>query len=346
MWLFLFLLWLPFNSFGLAENTGLKFSSAVDLTGNFGAKNQTEYPQRFEPREVEFGVYGPIDHTFDGKVFFAAHNVNGDYHLELHEATISSNKLIDGLRLRAGQFFLGVGRLNQFHRHDWPFLSTPKVHETFFDEEGVSDSGVEASSMLKFLPFAADFTIGVTNGWKFGHAHGTSGSKPLQPTHYARLATFFPLGESGGLQWGSNYLGVNSRTDGERRIVGFDLVGKIRDATNLLWLFQMEAYGRTLRPTGGALSRSFGTYIFLQRHLLGDLYLGLRWDGFSVHTSPQSNLDYSWIPTFTYKHSEFAQFRAAYQWDFEKRGSITKSTNRAFQVQATFFLGDHPAHDF
>jgi hypothetical protein len=335
----------PLSAFGLSEGTGLKFSAAVDLLGQFGAKDQVAYPRRFEPREAEFGVYGPIDHRFDGALFFAAHNEKGVYNLELHEAYLASGKLVQNLRLKAGKFFLGVGRLNQLHRHDWPFVNAPKAHRTFFDEEAVADSGVEASYLLGFLPIFTELTAGLTSGWTYGHEHN-QGSRPIQPIHTFRAANFFPLGETGGLQTGLNYLGHHHRQDGRRRIFGLDLVAKWQKGAVTTWLLQSEIYRRNLRPPGAALEQALGGYLYLQRHLKGALFGGLRIDGYTLQSSPEKNLDYSLVPTLTYRHSEFALFRTAFQWDFEHRDHRRSKVNQVAQVQAVFFLGDHPSHDF
>src|SRR5690606_7614345 len=86
------------------------------------------------------------------------------------------------------------------HRHDWPFISAPKVHSEFFDQEGVADSGLEYSVLLP-TPFFLDLTLGATNGWTYGHAH-TEGTKPRQPNQYVRLATYTDLPAKGGMEVG------------------------------------------------------------------------------------------------------------------------------------------------
>ncbi len=329
----------------MAEGTGLKFVGAADFTGYFGAKNQEAYPQRLDLREAEFGIYGPIDHGFEGALFFAAHNEGGEHHLEVEEAYLASSKLLPNVRLKAGKFFLGVGRLNQFHRHDWPFVTTPKVQEEFFAEEAASDTGGQANILFPFLPIYTELTLGLTNGWTFGHSH-SEGMKPVRPTHYLRLANYFPLGETGGLQAGWNYLARDARDTGKMQIFGLDATAKWKEGAYTKWLVQAEAYGRNLRPLGGALSRVYGSYFYLQRHLSGPLDLGFRLDGYSIDTSADKNLDYSLVPTLVYRHSEFARFKAAYQMDYEKRGHHDSQVNRTLAVQAVFLLGDHPAHDF
>lgn len=338
------LLYAP-RAHAVAENTGLRLSAAADLVGSFFAKDEAAYPRRFDLREAEFGVYGPIDHGFDGALFFAAHNEAGKYSLEVHEAYLASSRLIPNVRLKAGKFFLGVGRLNQFHRHDWPFITPPNSHATYFDEEAAADTGAQANIVFPFLPVYTDLTLGLTNGWTFGHSH-VQGNKPFQPTHYARIGNFFSVGETGGLQTGLNYLGRNARQEGRLQLFGLDVAGKWREAGQLRWLVQSELWGRNQRPLSGVLERSYGGYFYGQRQVKGPVHFGLRLDGYTIDTSPVRNLDYSLVGNLVYQHSEFAQFKAAYQTDWEKRDHRDSQVNRVVQLQAVFLLGDHPAHDF
>ena len=256
-------------AFALGENTGLKLNAVGDLTGQFGARDEAAYPTIFTVREAELSVYGPLDHNFDGAAIFAAHRENGEPVFEVHELYLSSNKLLPQLRVKAGYFFLGVGRINSMHRHDWPFFNAPKYHATFFDEEAAADSGVEAAYLFSSLPVFTELTLGLTSGWTFGHSHD-QGEKPLQPTHYARLGNFFPLGETGGLYTGLNYLGHVNRADGSRQIYGLDLTAKWQEAGVTRWLLQSEIFGRTLKPRGADTSeRALGGYLYAQRQVSG-----------------------------------------------------------------------------
>jgi hypothetical protein len=188
-------------AFSEQKGTGLDIAAAVDIAGQFGPEGS----RRIDAREAEFVFFAPIDHLFDGMLSFAAHKEPTGFFAEVHEAYIGSTKLIPRSRFRLGQFFLGFGRLNQFHRHDWPFTTAPKYHTQFFAFEAASDTGVEYS-WLTPLPFYLDLTIGLTNGWTFGHAHGF-GTFPQAPTHYLRALTYFDLPGKGGIQTGLNYVG-------------------------------------------------------------------------------------------------------------------------------------------
>lgn len=329
----------------VSPGTGLKLNAAADTVGFTGAKNQTQIPKKISVREAEFSIYGPLDHGFDGMLSFAAHDESGVYNLELHEAYLSSSKLVDRLRVKAGKFFLGVGRLNQYHRHDWPFITTPKVQKEFFDEEAVADTGLEGTYLLPILPYASELTIGATNGWTFGHTH-SAGSRPSQPTHYTRWMHFLSFGETVGLQVAGNYLGRRSRADGSLQLFGADITLKFDDTWNRKWLLQSEVWGKNLRPVRGDLERTWAAYLYLQRQIFDKIYFGSRVDGFSIDTTSEKNLDYSVNPVLTYKHSEFVSFRAGYQWDFELRGHKDSLANRVAMFQVVFILGDHPAHDF
>ena len=113
-----------------------------------GYSSDSSADNRLEVRSVEASYYAPIDHNFDGFASLAAHYEGGETMFELHELVVSTSKLIPRSTVKVGQFFLGIGRLNRIHQHDWAFTSTPKVNETFFDKEGVFDTGLEYNWIL------------------------------------------------------------------------------------------------------------------------------------------------------------------------------------------------------
>lgn len=332
-----------------ADTGGLQTSVAVDIVGNAFGRNDRP-PTRLDVREAEVFFLAPIDPTFDGVLGLAAHREEGRAVFEIHEATIGSTKLIPWSRFRAGQFFLGVGKLNPTHRHDWPFTSAPRVHREFFGEEGADDTGLEYS-VLPPLPVSLDLTVGITNGWKFGHSH-SAGEKPKAPTHYARLVGFVGLPHDGGLQTGFNYLGRKDAKGERTRLVGVDATAKWRDGKVVPFFFQGEVWHRTIEPEGAAENRSWGFYAFPQANVVPTLDFGLRYDGYSIVTLEDAagrrigNYAQSYSPTLTWKPSEFSTFRVAYHWDLESSGSRRGVSGSFLEAQSTFLLGAHPAHDF
>lgn len=340
-----------------SDGSGMKVSASVDITGSFktdhsptDASDASQASDRLDVREAEVTLYGPIDHLFDGTLSLAAHREHGVSLFEIHEAHISTSKLIARSRIKLGQFFPSIGRLNRLHRHEWPFTSAPEVQARFFGAEGIIDSGMEYG-FLAPLPFYLDLTAGVTNGWVYGHAHN-EGSKPKTPMHYLRMATYSALPKEGGLEVGLNGL---SRTDtlGERTILaGIDAVGKWRDGKKLNALIQSEVWHRSRTPPTGAKERNFGAYLFPQVGLTQQASLGVRFDYYTVLTLEDAagkripNKDYGVVPTLTFKPSEFSTLRASYSHMEAYQEGASNRVRRMCELQMTFSLGAHPAHDF
>lgn len=331
------------------DETGLQTAIAVDLVGKKGAAGLGR-EDRLEAREAELLFYAPIDHLFDGTLSLAAHLEEDGAFFEIHEAHIGSTKLIPRSRFRLGQFFLSIGRLNQFHRHDWPFTSAPKVHAEFFDPEGLLDTGGEWSTLLPTDSYW-DVTVGVTNGWTFGHSHSL-GRRPDTPTHYVRSVHYIDLPNDGGTQIGLNYVGRRNEAGTDLRYVGLDATGKWREGKRLAFLVQSEVWSRFLKPAAGDTENTLGGYLYLQYGLSPRLSVGLRGDAYSVLSLEDAggnrvnNGTYAVVPNLTFRPSEFSTFRFSYTYEHDKPTAAPAETNHAIEFQVVFILGAHPAHDF
>jgi hypothetical protein len=335
-------------AFAAGDGTGLKTSIAVDLVGDANATSDSGASDKLGPREAEVALYAPIDHIFDGQMSFAAHNEGGASLFEIHEAFIGSDRLIPGSRFRIGQYFLGIGRLNRIHRHDWPFISAPIVHEKFFGAEGALDSGLEYS-LLAPLPFYLDITVGVSNGFTYGHTH-TAGDKPIKPTHYARVATFASIGDL-DMQPAVNFLDRQAANGEDMRLIGIDFTAKVKSRDVQKVLVQAEVWQRSLKPKNAESETAIGYYVYPQYGFESHILFGVRYDNISVTSlkdasgSAVVNSESGFVPTLTYKPSEFSTFRLAYDIFENKQESETKKIQK-IEVQGTYILGAHPAHDF
>lgn len=343
----LFLLFLIFHARLHADDSGLERAVAVDITADTDVHGESNISSdRLFVREAEVMFSGPVDHLFYGQLSIAAHPEAGMSVFEVHEAFITSNRLVPRSRIKLGRFFLGVGRLNQIHRHDWVFIEAPFVHRQFFDDEAAIDSGVEWSTLLP-LPFVVDVSLGVTNGYTFGHAHD-AGSKPIKPTRYARVASF---------AWGNTALGLNwlGRTDSERvttDLVGFDLTFKKRRGKYIDWLVQGEVWGRRRKQPSREADVSAGSYVYVQKALSADLFTGFRYDYYTVTSTKDlfgarlANHNSAIEASLVWSASEFSRLRLAYQ---DGRDFLEGDYDRKFArvlLQTTFIMGAHPAHDF
>ena len=332
-----------------ADQGGLKTSVAVDLVGSFPFGEETaavqyQSKESFKLRSAEFMFYAPIDPRFDGVLSFAAHPEGSQAYgePEVHEAYLASTKIIDSLRFKVGQFFLGIGRINQIHQHDWPFI-TPTVmqRELFASDEGIIDTGVEVAALMP-LPFYLDVTLGVTNGRDFGHSH-VEDDVPRTPTHYSRVVTFT---DAIGLptQIGLNYVGRTSAIGEMMKLYGIDITGKIRVLGHMSWLVQAELWKREL-TLEGTTDELVGGYGYLQHYLSRDLAVGVRYDYSSV-TSAKENNRSGYEINMLYFSSEFARIGLAYYHNKrEQKGRDHEETNQML-LQTAFILGAHPSHNF
>ena len=332
------------------DATGLQISIAGDLVAEKAFSSESAALERLSPRALELMFYAPVDHRFDAIASATAHDERGEVFFEIHELLISSSKIIPRGRFRIGQMFPSFGRLQRFHQHDWPFISAPEAHTRFFDDEGIIDTGAELSYLLP-LPHFVELTLGVTSGWTFGHTHN-EGAKPNVPTHFSRLATSFGVGGLGDAELGLNYVSRTSFEDTETNLFGLDFVAKKRNARTLKYLAQSEIWYREETRAPGGKEKILGGYLYPQYGFNAQWQLGLRLDGFTVLSQEnalgrkEDNLNVSWVPTLTYRSSEFATFRIAYN---DKRDTVddrTVNRDRYLQFQATFILGAHPAHTF
>jgi hypothetical protein len=328
------------------KGTGLDISVAGDIVDQFGP----EGTKRIDVREAEFLFYAPVDHLFDGQVSFAAHTEATGLFAEVHEAFIGSSRLIPRSRFRVGQFFLGFGRLNQFHRHDWPFTTAPKVHSQFFAAEAAKDTGFEYSYLTP-LPFYLDLTAGLTSGWVFGHAH-TLGTRPLTPTHYLRALTYFDLPWKGGLQTGLNYVGRRNDQGTSVTFLGVDTTAKWREGPVVRFLLQGEFWARLERPRSGAATDTIGFYVHPEYALGGAFSAALRFDYLTVTSLKFAsgggvpNYEAALMPQISWKPSEFTTVRLSYTYRGIYKVDRFVGYERFAELQTVFLLGAHPAHDF
>ena len=341
---------LAYTSFA-ADNGGLKTSVAVDLLGEFSHASQKgliDYQAKdsFKLRSAEFSFFAPVDPSFDGLLTFAAHP-EGDQAFgvpEVHEAYLSSHKLVDGLSIKAGQFFLGVGRINQKHQHDWPFITATLLQKELFNsEEGVIDTGLEASYLLP-TDFYLRITAGVTNGNDFGHSH-VEDEKPLTPTHYVRASSFASLF---GLenQLAVNYLGRTSAVNETMRLWGVDLISKRKKYGRTQSLLQSEIWKRQLEIKG-RIDSKVGGYIYLQHVIssVSDLHLGLRYDRVQIASNRKNYMQAGEI-SITKHTSEFTKLVLGYSLTRKYYAVRESEKTDKWLLQMSYILGSHPSHEF
>jgi hypothetical protein len=323
-------------------------SASADLVGHTGLVSGSNSSGDFDLRGAELLLYGPIDPWFSGALSLAAHPEDGKKMFEVHEAWLESSRLLPRSRLRAGQLFLGLGRLGVVHAHEWPMTQAPYFFRQFFGSEGLLDVGVEGAS-APFSSSTLEIVYGVSRGWTLGHSH-SAGAKPLVPTHWARVSHFWDA-MSGGSLLGLNYMGRTDASGQANRLLGMDYSWKLRHGKILRHSIQSELWHRRLQSRGSNAEYNLGSYVMYQYGLSERWMLSTTVEYFSnwslktLGGESISNYRWGFTPAITIKPSEFSKFRLSYFLEQNKSGSINTSDHQLW-IQTTFQMGSHPSHDF
>jgi len=98
----------------------------------------------FSLAETELGLAASIDPWLRGA---AAISIAPDNTVEVEEAFVQTTSLGNGLSLKAGRFFSGIGYLNPQHSHTWDFADSPIAYQAMLGGQ-YGDDGLQ----LTWLP--------------------------------------------------------------------------------------------------------------------------------------------------------------------------------------------------
>jgi len=118
----------------------------------------------FSLAESELGFAASIDPWLQGAANFALHP---DDSVSVEEAYVQTTSLGNGMTLKAGRFFSGVGYLNAQHSHTWDFVDNPLVYQALLGTQ-YGDDGVQ----LKWL---APTDLFLELGLEFGRGRSFPG---------------------------------------------------------------------------------------------------------------------------------------------------------------------------
>ena len=97
----------------------------------------------FDLGESELTLSANVDPYFYANL---TASLSGDDTVSVEEAFVKTIALPDGLSLKAGRFFSGIGYLNEVHSHAWDFADQPLVYQAMFDGQLAQDG-----AQLKWL---------------------------------------------------------------------------------------------------------------------------------------------------------------------------------------------------
>lgn len=170
----------------------------------------------FSLAESELTLSASVDPWLRGQASIALHPENT---VSLEEAYVQTTSLGNGLSLKAGRFFSGIGYLNEQHSHTWDFADNPLAYQLFlgtqFADDGLqlrwlapTDLFLEAGAEIgrgRGFPGSDNSRNGVGAGALFVHAGGDIGDSQSWRAGLSMLnakATSQPLSTAGALGTG------------------------------------------------------------------------------------------------------------------------------------------------
>lgn len=347
-------------------------------TTGFAMNPAPSHEQGFNLGESEMGISANIDPQFRGAATLAL-DPAGEVSVE--NAFVQTTALGDGMNLKFGRFFSGLGYLNEQHAHAWDFVDQPLVYAVLWENQ-LGEDGVQ----FKWLaPTDAFLELGVETG----KGRGFPGSDRVKNGSGAGVV-FAHIGDDLGIEhsWrlGASLhqtrrvdakstdvpdLAGNAVTNlftGDSKTAGLDFVWKYSPNGNVReshMKFQSEFFQRketgdlTYDTAGVNVTDTFsvtqsgyyvqGVYQFVPRWRVGARYDHLDAGIAQVGALNAGKVisDYAYTPTRTtlmldYSPSEFSRLRVQVANDRSRQGLQDKQ----FFVQYIMSLGAHGAHSY
>lgn len=372
----------PREPFGLYSQRGpgqLLFDIGVsaDFVGNLTQRNVEKAEggtfagreNRFFPREIELNLFGQIDPYALGVMRIEAGDEGeGEIAVHLAEAYLTLLALPWGTQVKLGQVRNRFGLLNEHHRDGLPQTDEPNVLLRFLGEEGLVESGAEAT-WVPPLPFYLQLLAGVFNG---DNEDSFGGGSLRDPLVTGRARTFFELSDTSAIQLGLSAATGPNTDDLRTTLVGFDVKYKYRPegwrhplltlASEGIYSFREAKVEEEVDTDGDGIADTtvtdrrtrdrFGWYVYGEVQPWRRWALGARYDNTQFPVDP--GREWALEPYVTFWPSEFLRFRLGYKHterssqtrdQFNLNGGSARTVDEIV-FQATFILGAHPAHPF
>jgi hypothetical protein len=285
--------------------------------------------------ESELDIYGNIDHYFYGSLSLALDHNNS---VSVEEAFIQTTALPDGITLKSGRYFSGIGYLNAQHAHTWDFVDSPLVYQAFlggqYGEDGVQLKWVAPTDL--FIELGAEAGRGRIAGTNGENKNGTAAG-----SLFAHLGG--DVGMSSSWRSGLSYLHIspsdrrsnNLNNDG-------DYVTNTFNGTDKLWIAD---FVWKWAPNGNANTTNFklqGEYMY--RDESGTLlYNGSLQGDYHANQS-------GWYAQGVYQFRP--QWRTALRYDRLDGGSVNYGSNNPYLLTSGYnperisFMVDYNPSEF
>ena len=355
---------------------GLQRAPTIPATG-FAMSANPGHSQGFNLGESELGIAATIDPDYRGAATLSLAPAGG---VTVENAFVQTSSLGNGVNLKFGRYFSGLGYLNEQHAHAWDFVDQPLVYATLWNNQ-LGEDGVQ----LKWLAPTDTF---IELGGEIGRGRGFPGSDRTKNGAGSGVL-FAHIGDDIGIEhsWRAgaslhqtrrvnaistdaiNPL-INNSFSGDSRTAGLDLVWKYspngNTANSYIKLqgeyFQRKESGMLTYNTAAIIPNTPDTYAntqsgwYLQSvyQFMPNWRSGIRYDRMNPGTASVGALNagniaasYGFNPSratwmLDYSPSEFSRLRLQLARDNSRLGL---PDNQIF-LQYIMSLGAHGAHQY
>lgn len=359
---------------GAAVDTSFRYFDGQNSKADRSAGND------FSIRGAELVFVTDIDPYFKGYMVLNAvpdAADNDEAVPSLEEAAIYTTSL-SHVRVKGGRFFVPFGRLSMIHEHDLPFVTRPRVLDTYVGGESGGD-GVQVQALVPIQHFL-QVTGGIFNkiGAEFPLLHPLDASDATnsrrngaEMTYFLRMLTSFDIGDAHTFELAANTIQVPDQAI-SRNLVNLEFTYKWHPIgsplrNRLVWsteLLRNEVHNTFLRDfdvdsDGDGIpdaveprqlrrwDTGYGGYTYLEYFLSRHWSVGAIADLFQPtdptedRTNTRNTFDQTYSLFGTYRFTEFSRMRVQLSRHEYRDG---RSSNEFF-LQWTTFWGAH-AHTF
>jgi hypothetical protein len=327
------------NNISTATGLSRSFNPTISLNGLLlGAYNSEGNDNSSQSNktglsieEMALQLSGNVDTWFRVKTTFS---MEGTSQFGLEEL-VGSGLITNNLSLQVGKFFVPIGKHNQLHAHDHPFVAIPVSNEMVLGEDGIQEIGFGASYLLP-VPFFSEINLQILEG-----ENDTLFASTLNDgfAYLTRSGNSFDLSDETTMDANLAYAFGDNSLSGPYRtteVLGVDIRFKHKPLGR-------EGYRTTIWQSEFLTSTreqvKTGFYTYLQQQFAKRWWMQGRYSHSYQGSDRSDRNQYSFA--LSYFPSEFLETKLEYT----HLNQITVDENQLF-LRLSFTLGAHKGHNY
>ena len=320
-----------------AGSSGTIFNPRISMIGNIvGTAGDAggEGRESFSLEEAEMSLDAFVDPYARARFYIGF----GEHGAELEEGYIDFINLPGDLTMKAGKLRASFGKVNPLHFHAWPTPDKPLVHERFFGDEGVLDSGISISHIIPRESSLVEV---------IGEVYRGEVEELFEPEDRAdlmflgRLRYYTDLSDSSNVEIGGSWLRGHLPAGGSGQFYGTDFTYRWKPLSRAIYRSLLGRAELIWNDRDDQSEIAFGYFAEADYQFARRWLAGVRIDRSDRPDDP-SLTDEGGALVLTFRPSEFSLIRGMYRQVEFAEGFDTNEL--LFQIQ--FGIGAHGAHPF